>query len=66
MKHLELVLDDTYGHDLEQALRNIQAEAERQGVPTGTRPNIKVDPDPEVRFRGITTYRWEWEKDEAS
>ena len=60
MNHLELVLDDSYGRRLEDALRNMQAEAEKRGVPAGTEPAISIEPDPQ--HLTITTYRWEWDE----
>jgi hypothetical protein len=63
MNHLELVFDDSYGRRIDDAVRNIQAEAEKHGVPEGTTPTIDVQPtEPGHPHLTITTYRWEWEE----
>lgn len=56
MKHLELTPDETYGRDLFKAFEKIQAEAQRNGVPPGTQPELRMDENL------ATTYRWEWEE----
>lgn len=62
MKFLELVFDERYGRDLARALVNIQAAAEVRGVPAGTKPDIELKENPEIRYDFTTVYRWEWEE----
>lgn len=40
----------------------IQAAAEVRGVPEGTKPQIIVKENPEIRYDFTTVYRWEWEE----
>jgi len=60
MKHFEITPDESYGRNMAQALQKIQAEAERNGVPPGLQPEIRVDDNL------ASTYRWEWDEEQSS
>lgn len=62
-KHLELVLDERYGRNLEYALESLQAAAQVRGVPEGTKPTMITKGNPEHPHDFTTIYRWEWEEE---